>query len=724
MEIYGPVKLRGSLVDGTGDELITKDASTDELGTAANALGTLASARIFVGNASSVPTGVAVSGDISIDNAGVTAIASGVIVNADVKSDAAIAVSKLAALTASRAIVSDGDGFLSVSSVTSTELGYVSGVTSAIQTQFSGKQATITGGATTITSSDLTANRALLSSGTGKVAVSSVTNTELGYLSGVTSALQTQLGTKLTATVTSAAEGDIIYFNGTNWINLARGTDGQTLRSSSTTILWDTPTINGIPVGGTDGQVLTKLSGTDFDADWETLVTASITDITATAAELNILDGATITVTELNFLDNASANIQTQLDNKLSTTLATNSVLVGVGGVATPSTDLPTGTTIGSAVIYRVGGSDVTLADGGTGASLADPGADRIMFWDDSAGAVTWLTVGTGLSISTTTINATVGITNAADANELMMSDGTNAVGSNVYMNGDSQLDLGNGSLAGSDRWITATGSASAVSLNIQAKNNISSALTLIAGETGKVTATSHSFAATSVVSPFKVRTRSTTGVTAGIGTGIALESATQDSNANYEIGATIEAVTTDVTAGSEDFDLVFKTMSAGAAAVERVRISGTGTLQVSQSTLGSGVIRYSSTATNDDPTVTIYQNRVTTTDATPTTLHTVTIPASTTVHLEARVVARRTGGVAGTTEDGASYIRIATYKNVAGTATIIGTITLSHAAEDQGGWNATFVVSGGDVLVQVTGAVDNNVTWHLAELKVMQVSS
>src|SRR5690606_8895417 len=69
--------------------------------------------------------------------------------------------------------------------------------------------------------------------------------------------------------------------------------------------------------------------------------------------------------------------------------------------------DLPSGITIGGAAIYRAGGSDVSLADGGTGASLVDPGADRILFWDDSAGAVTWLTVGTGLSISSTTISGT-----------------------------------------------------------------------------------------------------------------------------------------------------------------------------------------------------------------------------------------------------------------------------------------------------------------------------
>jgi hypothetical protein len=61
------------------------------------------------------------------------------IVNADISASAAIAYSKLAALTADRALVSDASGVVSASSVSSTELGHLSGVTSAIQTQLDGK---------------------------------------------------------------------------------------------------------------------------------------------------------------------------------------------------------------------------------------------------------------------------------------------------------------------------------------------------------------------------------------------------------------------------------------------------------------------------------------------------------------------------------------------------------------------------------------------------------
>lgn len=54
------------------------------------------------------------------------------------------AIVEAAAITASRALISDANGIPVHSAVTSTELGYVSGVTSAIQTQLNGKAASFT----------------------------------------------------------------------------------------------------------------------------------------------------------------------------------------------------------------------------------------------------------------------------------------------------------------------------------------------------------------------------------------------------------------------------------------------------------------------------------------------------------------------------------------------------------------------------------------------------
>lgn len=57
------------------------------------------------------------------------------ITDAKISPTAAIQVSKLAALTASRAVVTNGSGVLTTSAATATEVGYLSGVTSGIQAQ-------------------------------------------------------------------------------------------------------------------------------------------------------------------------------------------------------------------------------------------------------------------------------------------------------------------------------------------------------------------------------------------------------------------------------------------------------------------------------------------------------------------------------------------------------------------------------------------------------------
>lgn len=90
------------------------------------------------------------------------------------------------------------DGTIYESEALTSELQYLLSDwrgTTGIMTLLGKKQNTITGGATTITSSNLTASRVLVSNSSGKVAVSSITSTQLGYLNGVTSSIQTQLNT-------------------------------------------------------------------------------------------------------------------------------------------------------------------------------------------------------------------------------------------------------------------------------------------------------------------------------------------------------------------------------------------------------------------------------------------------------------------------------------------------------------------------------------------------
>ena len=66
------------------------------------------------------------------------------------------------------------------------------------------------GAVSTVFNTNLTASRALASDGSGKIAVSDVTATELGHLDGVSSGIQTQLDSKIATT--ASASNDFVTF--------------------------------------------------------------------------------------------------------------------------------------------------------------------------------------------------------------------------------------------------------------------------------------------------------------------------------------------------------------------------------------------------------------------------------------------------------------------------------------------------------------------------------
>ena len=206
------------------------------------------------------------------------------IVNADINASAAIALSKLAAATASRALVSDASGFVTAATTTSTEIGYVNGVTSAIQTQINDKapiaSATFTGTTTVaqIIDSGLTADTVPYANASKQLTSSAVTPTELGYVSGVTSAIQTQINAISATTVPS---GQISMYGGAaapagyllcNGAAVSRTTYAALFTAISTTFgvgdgstTFNVPDIRGIFVrgAGTHGT-LTNANGTAF----------------------------------------------------------------------------------------------------------------------------------------------------------------------------------------------------------------------------------------------------------------------------------------------------------------------------------------------------------------------------------------------------------------------------------------------------------------------------
>lgn len=95
-----------------------------------------------------------------------------------------------------------------------------------------------------------------------------------------------------------------------------------------------------------------------------------------------------------------AADLNTPLADLEADNNAARPIVAGGTGATTAS---GARTALGLAIGTDVQAFDAFLDDI---AALTDPGADRLMFWDDSAGEITWLTAGTGLAISGTSITS------------------------------------------------------------------------------------------------------------------------------------------------------------------------------------------------------------------------------------------------------------------------------------------------------------------------------
>jgi hypothetical protein len=115
----------------------TQTLTNKTLDAGSNTITGLVKADVGLGNVDNTSDATKNAASVTLTNKSIDADSNTLsnIENADIKAAAAIAVNKLAAVTVSRVLVSDGSGFISPSSVTATEVGYLSGVTSSIQTQ-------------------------------------------------------------------------------------------------------------------------------------------------------------------------------------------------------------------------------------------------------------------------------------------------------------------------------------------------------------------------------------------------------------------------------------------------------------------------------------------------------------------------------------------------------------------------------------------------------------
>ena len=225
------------------------------------------------------------------------------------------------------------------------------------------------------------------------------TAAELNYVDGVTSNIQTQLNGK----AASSHSHPVASTSAAGFLRQLDGSTSHYLRGDGT---WVTPpdtnttysNMGGAtssaagraglvpaPSAGASNRYLRSDGTWAVPPDTNTTYTLSSFGITATANELNKLDGVTTTATQLNYLNTLTSNVQTQLNGKAASshnhaasniTSGTLSVARGGTGITSnPSMLVNLGSTSAASIFASSPRPGVTgtlpISRGGTGATTA-----------------------------------------------------------------------------------------------------------------------------------------------------------------------------------------------------------------------------------------------------------------------------------------------------------------------------------------------------------------
>lgn len=258
-------------------------------------------------------------------------------------------------LAPNKVLISDAAGKIVTSTVSTTQLTYLTGVTSPIQTQLNGKEPTLTkGDLTESTSSVLTITggaSSIIGSGV-TIHVKQASGAQDGYLSNADwNIFNSKLGTSLLSgyVIIGNASNVATPFNTTTGDILANGVTGLTIKNS---------VISNAHINSSAGITRSKLAvGTPYAilANDSAGVISENAPLTPSMAV--VIDGngqlvqSTASSAQISYLSTLTSDIQVQIDNKIATRDVASIVKA------------PTSSEDGFAIIWNNATSSYTLGD-------------------------------------------------------------------------------------------------------------------------------------------------------------------------------------------------------------------------------------------------------------------------------------------------------------------------------------------------------------------------
>ena len=355
-----------------------------------------------------IADGTIVTADIADSAVTSAKIANDTIVNADINSAAAIALSKLATDPLARANHTGSQTASTISDFNEAAQDAIGGILGTGLT-YNDASNTITVDSTNI-----------------QLRVTGVTDTEIGYLDGVTSAIQTQMDAKLASSTAASTYAPLASPTFTGTVNAADLTLSGNLTVSGTTTTVNTTSFEVadplVYLGTGNSANLVDLgfaghfdNGTyqhtglvrdASDGKWklfsgvstEPTTTIDFTGATYDTLKLGAVEATSATIgnvsnTELQYLDGVTSAVQTQLDSKLSSSTASSTYapinaptftgtvsgitksMVGLGNVENTALSTWAGssniTTLGTIATGTWSATEIAVAKGGTGATSA-----------------------------------------------------------------------------------------------------------------------------------------------------------------------------------------------------------------------------------------------------------------------------------------------------------------------------------------------------------------